>query len=1014
MGVEETLRKPSQPSLVRSNVPSNNIRNPLKVDQTFLESFESTSVLGSSNINTPLVPLREKMAPEPEPRKTQANILGNGATIRDQHQENRRLETENYNLKIKLATFARFFDLSPEDQRKLLTENVDLKQQLMEKMHEIDRIRSEMNRAQDDKENTVVSVLPGPNFSFMLADRDDTIRKLNATISKTNEELDELRARATSLSSERFAVDDLHGKLEFMQNENQRLRRQLETLRDQLAHSHADSSPTRNIDDLRRRLQEAENDVVLWKDKHESLLSKFHTADKEERYTKQEMEKAWHEVEQAQEAYKTLRSDLEAAQSELRHAQSDTSNIKSKYESMVDEANSLKSQFRKYEHEIQLLQKSLRSKEADIQEANLERDGEKHAVSRLQSRIESLNEDLKEKELRELTLKKQINALMNDRDNMSNDSKAFQHQFQSMKDREQELEAKNKSLKAELEKVKQDVYLANTKYSTNDERLSGAYEEINELKDKLEFFESEYEKLEKDVDDSEREIQDLKRLANAARYTVADLEVANAHLKNKVDTSENTIQDLEAALEKLKRQVSEPRQSALDQLDKYSARQREEERIELLEEVDTLKYELSRIRHELSQQKAQKSFEHNREYESSEIRRLSMERSQLQVRLDEKDREVADLESRCRRLMSDVSNRDDVIQSLESRIRDATRTKKLDMFVEDEERNELLKEKASNESMIRVLRLLNENLQRELDAQVAGYKLKVDELMQSLGKPIGLGDAVSNSAIELLEKQVDEAQKTKHELSFKLAEANQQIQELETTSRKLEDKLADDSSRTQQLLELNAAFESNEKLIKQENQLLKEKTKRLNDEMDKVTKHCEKLAGKLRELKDREIDRQDSQDSRLEKTVDELTKYKSNTRALQRKIDDLSERLSATHMDTSRKTRNQFDLLQNELQFYRAKLYDVNLRANDLSLVNSFVRKAVNNSDKKIRDHIVNLSSITSYAEREGKPQKLTFASVAKFVLAAVRIRRRTEKSVQRQERLEELRVQIEKQRYFV
>lgn len=1003
-------------SLRRTNEPSNNIKNPLKVDQSFLESFETTSVLGSSNINTPLVPLREKRAPTVDVLKPQNNILSNGATIRDQQQENKRLETENYNLKIKLATFTRFFDLSPEDQRKLLTENVDLKQQLMEKVHEIDVLRAEMAKIHEDKENTLVSALPGPNYSFMIAERDDTIRKLKDVIDKNNNELQTLRAQVANANrnSLRSPSDDLYGKLEYIQNENQSLRRQLQTLQDQLIQSQNDDSPSRNLDNMRKRIQEVDNEAILWKERFENLSAKLR-AEEADKYSKQDMEKAWHEVEQAQKAYQSIRSELEATQTELRLARSEYSTANNKSETILEEMNSLKSQIRRLEHETSSLQSSLSAKNNELKSLQLEREGDKQAIIRLQNRLETLNEDLQDKEKQEYSLKKQINSLINERDNKSNDTKAFHHQYESMKERERDLAARNKDLQLELEKVKDQVYLATSNYSTNDERLNDAYDEIKELKDKLDFFEGEYEQLEKVLRDTEQEGDTLKSQLNKTKFTVADLEDSNQYLKKKLEASESQINELEASIDRLKSQATPTAgTSAIDQLDKYSARRLEEEKIELLDEIDTLKYELSRVRFELNQERTLKSMESNREHETFEIRRLTSERNQLQNRLEEKSLQASELEAKCRRLTLDLSDKEKAIETLESHIRDSNRHKKLDMFVEDEERTQFLKEKASNESQIRLLRHQNENLQKELDSQIAYYKSKVDDLMQSFGKHTGNENLVSNSMVALLEEQVDEAQKTKHELSFKLAEANSRIDELQESSRQAEAKLNSNATQSKELQDLNAALESSEKLLKTENSQLKDKTKRLSEEVDRVTRHCEKLASKLRELKDRELEREETVDQRLAKSVEEISKYKQNNRSLQRKIDDLSERLNVTQLDTSRKTKNQFDLLQNELQFYRAKLYDMNLRANDLSLVNSFVSKAVNNSDKQIKDQLVKLNSVTGFPKRSAEPQKLTFAIVAKFVLASVRIKRRFEKSTQRQERLQELRSQIEKQRYFV
>lgn len=1017
---QESTQNPNlgtQPSLKRTNQGSNNIRDPLKVDQSFLESFETTSVLGSSNINTPLVPLHDRKAAVSETTRTQNHILSNGATIRDQQQDNKRLETENYNLKIKLATFTRFFDLSPEDQRKLLTENVDLKQQLMEKVHEIDRLHSQIDRANEDKENTLVSAasaLPIPNISLILAEKDDNIRRLNSIIHTNKDELDALRSQVANISAQGKSTDELFEKLERLENDNQRLRRQLQALQDQLAQSQRGEDVSADeLNVLRRNMHEAQNEAVIWKEKFDSLSAKLED-DANTKFSQVEMERAWHEVEQAQKAYQSMRSELEQTQLRLQAVQRESSKANNESETVHGEVSSLKSHITHLEAKLSSLQSSLASKQSDVNHLQLEHDGDKQSLSRLQSRLETLNEDLKEKEKQEHAFKKQISALINERDNKSNDSRAFQHQYEAMKDREQVLTERNQELKLELEKLKDQIFQEKSRYSSNDERLSEAYDEIKELKDKLDFFESEYEKLEDELHNSELSMSNLRNELNKNQFSYSDMKDNNDYLKQRLDSSENTIKELKNTIQDLKIQSStKPEVSALEQLNKYNAQRLEDEKIELLDEIDTLKYELSRVRLELNQQKSFK-LNPSRDNDAFELRRLNSEKHLLQTRLESKEYEVSDLESKCRKLTLEIGDKEAAIESLEKMVRDTTRNKKLDVFVEDEERTGFLKERASSDSQIRVLRLQNETLQKELDSQIAYYKSKLDELMRVYNKRNGSESAISSSVVALLEEQVDEAQKTKHELTFKLAEANSRIEEFQLTSQAEQETSASMSVQNKQLTEINAALESSESILKVENRQLQEKAKRLTEETERVTKHCEKLASKLKELKGRELERDDSVYQRLLRSVEEISKYKTSNKTMQRKIEELSEQLDASKLDSSRKTRTQFDLLQNELQYYRAKLYDMNLHANDLSLVNFYVDKAIKNSDLDIKNQVAKLTSVGGYAKVQQEPRKLTFAVVAKFVLASVRIKRRLERSNKRLDRLLELRTQIEKQRYFV
>lgn len=472
-------------------------------------------------------------------------------------------------------------------------------------------------------------------------------------------------------------------------------------------------------------------------------------------------------------------------------------------------------------------------------------------------------------------------------------------------------------------------------------------------------------------------------------------------------------------LKQLKSNSSKLNNSALLELENFNRKQLETERRQLIEEVDSLKFDLKRVTNELEFTKNNKPVDFNNQYLDSEYQKLLMEKNKLQFTADDNEIKFRELDSKCRKLQTIIDDKESIIEDLEARVREVDRNNKLKFLVEDDEKTELLKAKSNNESKMRLLQLENENLQKEFETQINFYKNKLEILLQRQEEDIYNNnnhnkrnyENQSSSIVLLLEKQLEDSQALRNEISQKLSE---QIATSDDFKWKYE-KLQKDN---EQLVELSNALDKNEKYVKLENSQLEMRMKTLTQELNNTTRHCSKLANKVKELKQREMinDKYKSDNNEWNKShlTSKCRDLQVHNSYLQDKLDNINSRFASTHI-SSPSDNKKVKLLENELHYYKAKLYDINLRSNDLGVMYQFVMNAIKNSNRLIKNDIIKLTQCGIYPDYASmslqklqKGNKLSFKALSKFVLAMVRIRRRSEKAEQRKIRLFELKNEIE------
>ncbi|CUM46710.1 uncharacterized protein AC631_04369 [Debaryomyces fabryi] len=954
----------------RSTYTARQPLNEHKINQSYNESsFDNTLDNFNTTINSFLKqPISSKNTAASIPPKLypeRNHILNNGMnSIKEQQVENHKLETENYNLKIKLATLTRFFDQTPEEQRELVTQNIDLKQQLMESAREIKQLKEAITDLQylSNKENSGNSA---QNIEEMRLEYKQLLNEREAKLSEYERQIMSMQEEMVSNNNHRVS-DDLLDKLEHLQLDNQSLRRQIDSLKitiNQLEHDN--DAVGNNFDDIHEQLEskdvqirDLQADLSNWKEKYEFLNSEYRGSTD------------------------SNNDNLKQSKQEIMHLNSKIKDLEYKYMNAKN---------------------MLEQKDEDLNKMMESINGDKNIVDKLDRRIDSLTRQLKEKDKEEYNLRSQIKALLDQRtSNKDNDYQFYESEIESLKLKEKRVSEQNNKLRIEVSELQDQLYQINTNSNSHDQRLKKLQEQKQELQDRLAYYENEYEILEKAFNNAELESDSLKSQQLKADERIINLENENQLL-----------------LKQLKSSSAKLNNSALLELENFNRKQLETERKQLIEEVDSLKFDLKRVTNELEFAKHNKPVDINNQFLDSEYQKLLMEKNKLQFTADDNEIRFRELDAKCRKLQTIIDDKESIIENLEAKVREVDRNNKLKFLVEDDEKTELLKAKSNNESKMRLLQLENENLQKEFETQINFYKNKLEILLQRQEEDIYNNnhnkknyENQSSSIVLLLEKQLEDSQALRNEISQKLSDQIATNDDLKWKYEKLQ-------KDNEQLVELSNAFDKNEKFVKLENSQLEMRMKKLTQELNNTTRHCSKLVNKVKEFKQRELinekyktEDNDWNKSRLTSKCHDLQAHNSY---LQNKLDNINSKLASTYISSPSDNSKKIKLLENELHYYRAKLYDINLRSNDLEIMYQFVMNAIKNSNRLIKNDIIKLTQCGIYPDyasmnlqRIQKGDKLSFKVLSKFVLAMVRIRRRSEKAEKRKIRLFELKNEIE------
>lgn len=895
-------------------------------------------------------------------------------SIQDLQKENKDLQAENYNLKIEVATLSRFLKQTPEENRNLAHENVELRQQLMRAIDELDGKESPSVLDLAESINSMRTL-----YKEIIEEKEHEILQLQ----QQNSELSQ-RARDTA------ATDELLEQVEFLQSENQSLRRKLTDATnhdlDIAAIQEENNDLKSRIFSLERTISQAPQDSSA---QLQGLKQENQALERKLLSTKRELDDAEHEKSSLESTIRQIQSELNAREDEFQLLVQEKDILKSR------SMDATKSNLRLQEATLETLElkSKLRRLQSEYKDEIADKDSQLH---RLEMKVNSLSEELNEKKSDELGLRNQVRSLMEERNSAFDNQSLLKHylaQIESLRNKESTLSDENSNLKNEVAKLQDELY----SLSSESDRAAKLREDINELENKLEFYEKEYSLLQDAMDNAESEAELLKVKEKGSDRKMNDLN--------------REINELTAKLRRTELSESQKyNESALFELDLIHKKREDAERKRLELQIESLNDQIRNLENELRQARTSEPST------SQDYHKFLKERSKLQMEVDDKDLQIEEQRRKYSKLENLVKDKDALVEALESRIRDLNREYKSRALSEDSNKSEVGMIRTDYEFRMRTLQNENDRLQRDMEDQIRYYQTKLDVVMER-ERYDTVSNGSSSSMVALLESQLEEVRRLNKELSDKLLlkesytkSESELLSEYRAKRQELQDKLSQALDEKLQLQETIDALEMDTKILRSDKNRLEMRSRNLNQELNRTSKHCTKLANKLNEISMAET-------RSLSKLSDESLRLRKTNIQLQTQIDQLNSRLTSANFSSMSKTDSRSSienrLLKNELQYYKAKLFDLNMRANDLAVMNSFVISSIKNSNQMIKNDIVKLTQVgiyPNYSEMELKRggQKINFKVLATFVLSMVRLKNRLEKAGDRRTKMQHLRSEID------
>lgn len=963
--------------------------NTEKINNTYFDStfedttdkFDSLHSIGNDHI-TESVPVRsDKKSAGMFDNMFKRNIVsGESSSIQLLQDENRSLKGENYNLKIEVATLTKFLKQTPQEHRDLAYENVELKQQLVKALEELETAGArEVLLASRDTEKVA------RNDSEI----DDLRSRYRGMIEERDQEIDSLRQKIAELShSEKTPniPNDILDQMAHLRDENQKLRRQSE---ESSVHLMSATDLQKENNDLKMQLRDLHSKYAGVPSDSASQLDHLSTDNDLLRRKLEALDRDYKETERERDSLdSTLRSlrlqfaDKAAEVERLSREQNSRSRTSIDVSSKLDAA----------EHELAGLKQKL-SRDATRHLEEL--DDKKTEISRLALRLDALTKELKEEDKENFNLRAQIRSLMEERTDAFDNKATIEHyqtQLKSLREKERTLLEENRRLKDEAAKLQDELF--DVKTASN--RLHKLSDEVQELQDKLDFYEKEYGLLQDALENAELEAEDLKTKHKKLEDQIFTLDTEAEQLRQKLRRSELA-------------ESQKYNESALFELEELHRNREDSGKRRLQQQVDALNLQVHRLQDELSDAKSI-----NPSALNSELHKLMSDRSRLQIELDDKELKLQEHHKRYSKLEAVVKDKETVIEALESRVRDFNNQYKSSLLSDDINQSEIKRIRLDYEHQIRAFKEESERLQRDLEDEIRYYKTRLEVFTERQNHQLSSNSA-SLSLVSLLESQLDEARQMNGELTRKLDLAERENRTISEDREKLRDlqlryeKVADEKVRLQEIID---DLETDSKLLRSEKNRLDARAKNLSAELSRTSRHCTKLATKISEM-----DANDYKNSY--KNVEDVLRAKKTNVQLQNQIELLNAKLAAADLYPKNLDTAEMRLLKNELLYYKAKLFELNLRSNDLAMINSYIKSSMNSSNRVIKDDIVKLAQSGIYPSydaasyrRDGR--KLTMKTLATFVLSMVRLRRRKERADLRNSKLEQLRGEIDRDKITI
>lgn len=933
------------------------------------------------------------------------NFIKNGVSlIREQENRIRDLDSENYMLKLRIVTMQKLLSDKPEEYWKLCDANIKLNEEVVKLQKEIEYLNEKIkkNKIENDtfsedyqkygKENNLhIQNLKEKNFQLenLLKEKEESIvnfKKQSDRIKIEKKDLEILVNTLKTKSEDRFdqRTKILLSKLDESNDNKIFLEKKISSLNEEILTLKNDNSILQNnisiLEKKNRNTDKYNDEIMHWRSKCEDI---------EEHYNK---------------LISNNELKIEELKCEILNLRKDLSDSNYNFESVKKERFVFDEKIQNYTKSIQHLNDNLDSLKKENLNLKCLLDTEKKKSTDFETKLESKDERL-------LALKKQINFFLDEKKSKDENNSFFEHQVSSMKKKEIKLKDKISQLNSVINDLNEKNLNLDLSNST----------QINEYKERLDFYENEYNSLQSEFSNLNIEVKNLnKKLLDKNNYIselIEKYDKLNYNFKNFSSNSDNSYL----------LNVSEKEKNQLKLKNDYL----DDEKKNLNNEISSLKFEIDRLKslYDYERKKIPLN-DANIKSLKSQIDNLIADNNNLKTTNEKNFYESNILKDKYNDVLNDynemkfnLKNLEGNCLNLEKQLEEKNKllniqnsskfsySQNWSQTNDDNRIKDLLIEKSENELKIRRLEYDLQNLKKQNDLEISKYKSKILLIEESLeAKKLLEKKDNHNSdvnAIEsLLELQLKEATKLTDDLSKLLSDTN-------ITNDILQKKLRNLEEENSELINSQELYKTNESKLYQKNTKLESKITNLNQDILKITGHCRKLANKINHINNEKIKEKNSKNS-SNKSNDELIKSKSKNIYLQKKIDLLSTKMAQLNLPDDN-YKEKIKLLENQTKYFKAKLYDFNLKANDFQMMYQFVISSIQNSNNLIKNDINKLIMCGIYPDyskinlkklKTGKT--LSFKIISIFVLSIVKIKLRYEKSEKRKIKLIELKSEIE------
>ncbi|RCK64014.1 hypothetical protein Cantr_10624 [Candida viswanathii] len=877
----------------------------------------------------PRHPLPKKQTRSPVTRRGLIGAEDDAGIAAKQLEETiKELRLENYGWKIKYKELRRSLENMPQLESDVRKANIELTEQVATLKQQIQQLKQINQDYMNNKENSDAATI---------------VEEKNLAIQQLNDEIYRLKKRLSSQQTAQDSNREYEEMIQELQIEREELRGKIQELEDYMNHAETE------FDEQESKIHHLEDELTRVRST------------------------------QTQEASKDAVEQIHRLDAQVQE-------LEEKNELLEETIATLELR----------LSKEVRGLEADIV-------GKSELIDRLQREIESLESNGNQAEehlrmeligLREELEKKQHQLDKMEREKAAEeehhllDNEAFNEKCERL---ESELEiaharaSSDKGQREELAKLKRENRRLQNDYEEQCKKVENLNEDLTERRTQIEIYEKEFEKVNSELKDVRKSLELAERELLSARRSKELVSSELEQLKRITRDYDDLKNDYDSYQESKAHEISQLKLKIRQQEDELS---RMHDNIERLQNSVVDKSELHADNVQLAG-KLESSWK--------EIEDLQTQLHEMKITNQSKEKEMDyEIEARIGSLNNQILDLKEENARLKLKVLQSGTTRELfDDNVELAERAREA-ESARIRAEKKMAKLENEvaELLVELDSQQK-YSLEdtyIAELKQEIVKLRGALKVSDDYILELESKarnrEVDQSalERLQHELESSASLVKSQetkIKYLETELQKGVAKASEPSVLQEyaefQLKTCREELEKATNALQAAEQKYSLQLKTIKEEKQSVETDFIKSKSKNTQL-----------NVELESTKEELQQMTRNCKRLAKKVSE--------HMQARKKLDSPewIQFLENESIYFKAKFMEEFTRKSDYKFLYNYAVRSIKNSTKllSLTENNANLVKLGIYPEyvnqAEEKRPKLTFAGLAKFVLASVRIKRRT------------------------